>query len=313
MSERWRQVRLGNCDIAIHETWTVLASQSAERVAYGCDEARVDVALSEASFPIDPGRAKQLETGFHAIGFNGTASLIELAGHSAVLYSGAGNGARVLGYTIGYTPAAKADGQVVYPETQIIYAASGVWAERLTETKSYYRTQPISLAGENVNVEGRLSFGPILVPTSWVLEGDDGEPLTLPNSTADFREVDVAGGYVFFRDSKSSDGKRSSLLFQPYLFRGGSQKGAKDAEITAELRACFPTMELTRVARSPVMFAKQDALSYLLVGDGLTRHGAVWRDALGYWWELVYIVQNRDLERLQPTIATPRAKDVCRA
>lgn len=288
---RWRSQAVHGLPIAIEESWRAVAGKG---FAWGTDGARVDVVMIPAGGLIDPARVDEVRAESPLEQTIVSAELVRVGDRFAVkVVIHAEPKISIIKYVVGGDPLEN-EGEILFPEVRVVYVLAGPWRNRVSEIAAEMREAPLgdALEGHSISETGHLEFGPVPVPGTWVAVGEEEERIPLAPATSIHAEVFLCGGYIVIEDPQPP---HSTILFQPIALVRESTEGGVEGIIRKRLSADFPSMTCDSSTLEPIEFlGGQMAHRYVLSSPTLKRLGFVWQDPLQYWWELVYVLQERD-------------------
>ena len=292
----WRSEVVGGVNIPIHSLWT----RSGE-TSFGNGEALVTLSerldgdlVDRARRFVTPQGGAPDESGICLHGGASTLRAVYQDGSARVLYYIVSHGFRGTWQ------------EVTYPETHVVYVLSGRWMEAVKDIDARFIESDadfdVALDTHPSTPEGHLAFGPVLVPGDWSVVNDDASLTVLPPAPSPYREIDVGGGYLRLAGDHRDEIGREALEFRPVplkntdeadvrLYLGGPRGDVtlKGAPAATDVKACHTRFVAGKVVRYAGRHGRWERLGYL------------WRDALGYSWELSYLLADA---RMRNTVET---------
>ncbi len=260
---------------------------------------------------VDPCRAKLVQQMF---AMEAKSEIVRIGGTAAIRVVSSRQGAEILMYLVPEEPVLD-DTSARWPERRVVYAftndqhdvrstiirqiesgTDALWAKALRE-------HPLT-------PEGHLAFGPVVVPSDWRLERDDGEIVVLPRSASSVREIEVGGGFLRLFQQRTGTRGVEDVLFRPVRREHAIAEGTMSAVVGhATERAGYLRVPIeigpahivkTRFVAGPVVKCT------LRLGTGslsTVRVAYVWNDVLGYTWEMAYTMSSASWSTWMPVVA----------
>jgi hypothetical protein len=284
----------------VPSAWTAVELRGLAIPAPPSRDARVDARYLDDGDLLDGARVRDV---CERLGAGTEAAIVRVRGRTAIRATVVQDGATTIAYEIADAPIDR-DGALHLPRWRVVFALSSPIADELA--RRFEDDAPAwqaALAAHETDASGHLSFGPIAVPRGWSLIGDDGEPIELGACATPMREIFVGGGALVLVDL-SARGLRPQLLLRPRAPDRTSEETL--GQMLARERG--ESTRIVSIGETRVGFVGGTVTAVhwhsARAGDDVALGAAyLWRDVLGYAWELEYVAPIDAGELLAELIA----------